>query len=169
MGKHKKTLLDTHFPKDFKGRWKGQFKPPVGILGTFINKRLIYATYEQMNEAGCILAVEPKLFTAIMGKAGNNACNGCAVWGAGGPACKAFQAHHTGYQRFLEAQVARQAETKAAITPHNVEDGPLAGMSIAQIAELYGKSKSFVRNLKAAGKLTVAELEAKPVEEGVTP
>jgi hypothetical protein len=137
-----KKTIDSHFPLCHKGRWKGQYAPPRGI---------VKGDYEQLQEAGCIQATDLKLFTGLMKATANNPCNGCPTWHDNGPKCGAFQKYHVAYTRYLEADKAKQEENRAAITPHNFPEGhKFYGKSIAQVAEALGKSKSWVRSNKMA-------------------
>lgn len=145
----KKKKDNSFFPRSTQGRWRGQFASPTGTIS---------ATREELQQAGCINAEDATMFAFIMQKTANNPCNGCGQWHSDGPACKAFQAHHSAYKRFLQSEASRKAEQKEAVTPHNAPEGhPFAKMNMKQIAEALGISKNEAVRRKQAGTLLTAQ------------
>jgi hypothetical protein len=162
MGKIKK-IIDSHFPKCNKGRYRGQFSPPRGFVRTEDGRTPLCA---EMQEAGCIQAVSEPFFAQIMKATANSPCVGCPVWLEHGPDCKCFKKYHIAWPRYVKALNAQQDANLAAITPHNAEEGPLKTLSIERIAAKYGLSKSVVRDIKRKHGISVATMEAAAEKAG---
>ena len=132
------------FPKHERGPLRDQFQDPVGQLT---------GSFRELMDHGCIQAADVRLypiFEGLMILTNNNPCAGCPVWSNHGPECQAFQRYNTAFQ----ARLKQQAEAlEQATTPHNIPSGPLAGLSVRQIAQQLGVSISEVRRRKAAGTL----------------
>ncbi len=116
------------------------------------------ASFQQAYEAGCIQtgadtyktlgeAVDQFFATymVLMQMTGNNPCEGCPVKAS---ACKCFRLYHT---MPAEAKQTSADRITSATMPPGTKKYP--GLSIAQIAEELGVSKSEVRRRKAAGEI----------------
>lgn len=124
------------FPKHERGPYRGQYMAPVGTLSR---------DFDGLQLSGCIQAETEALLPLFIGlwtATRGNPCDGCPVWRDKGPACKAFQLHHTAYR---DAEFRRTARIAQATQPD--------GESVAQIAKRLGISKSEVRRRKVAGTL----------------
>ena len=112
--------------------------------------------FRLLHEAGCIQTLcdvytdsnEAKKqgyirFCQIMILTNLDPCPGCPIF----PKCEAYKKYHTAPK---EEKVKREAKIKDATTADN---GPFGSMSVKQIAEKFGISKSEVRRLKVSGKL----------------
>ena len=145
MQKTYKKKAPQPFPIGYKGQYRGQYLPPRGLLK---------ATFEQAQAAGCIQAIDQKVFDGLMKVTCNNPCNGCPQWADGGPKCGAFQQYHLAWARHQEALKNKAEADKAAVTPHNAPAGhPFAKMNMKQIAQELGVSLSEARRRRAAGTL----------------
>jgi len=142
------------------------FKPKRqhGRREKFAPKGQLVAYFDQLYELGCIQAgsdmetldeAQQKLMVMYNGlymATGGNPCDGCAkLWNTSSiheamQECKAFAQKHT---MAREHRVGRENNQKSATRPEGTDQYP--GMSVAEIAQKLGISKSEVRRRKQAG------------------
>jgi hypothetical protein len=139
------SKLDSRFPIEHRGPYRGQYAAPQGRL---------VGDFDQLQALGCIQCEMESLrqiFARLMVATAGNPCDSCPVWTRKGPACEAFQQCHTAYR---DAERESQRALAAATTPANVpKTHPLAGLSVKQIAAKLNISLGEVRRRKAAGTL----------------
>lgn len=133
-----------------RGRRQERRGPPVGYLK---------AEFADLQSAGCIQCetneLEP-MFTALMLATRCNPCGGCPKWQQRGDECKAFRLYHSAWRNKQQARDRRIAE---ATQPRakNSDNAKFYNLSVAQIAERLGISKSEVRRRKVAGTLSAPQ------------
>lgn len=122
-------------------------------------------TFEELHAAGCIqtgadayqdLGDAVRSFGGLLAMlqvaTGGNVCDGCPWAEEGNPSkveqvkCEAFQKYHS---MAVGNRVRKLTSLKSATSPPGTDKYP--GLSIAQIAERLGVSKSEVRRRKQAG------------------